>query len=122
MAILFNDDLVAFWFMDVSPTSNWLAAISKAPEGQFKVQWRACAITQPGSDPFSKDERNWYEGVVSGSEPDVIGKMSQVARFLTQMGQGPLFERIRGEQSAEAFLKELAQLPFMHARRLEELE
>lgn len=109
---------IGVWFMDVSDTSNWLAAVSRTEDGKLLLQWRM-RYYEKGSPPDSNDEKRWYQGTSKKTEAEAIENMRFIGRTMTQHAEGKLYEVLRGDRSIEEFAKEFCALPFVHATVVE---
>ncbi len=70
MTILLDDDILAVWFLQICETSNWIAGLSKHPQGfLFTSRMRYYA---PGSPTDSNNPTECFEKVTQESEDAAI--------------------------------------------------
>lgn len=114
-----NEQLLAIWFMPVTTTSDWLAALARTDDGRLRFTSRMRYYNPESTDPHDgKDKKSEYSGVIDGPEDVVLEQVRTAARVLTEHADGPLHELIRGSRSPEQFLDELLRQPWAHAKRV----
>ncbi|MFL6600760.1 MAG: hypothetical protein ACJ8R9_05460 [Steroidobacteraceae bacterium] len=112
MSILLNEDILAVWFVDVSETSNWCAALSKHPLGT-RLMGRM-RYYERNSPPDSEDQKDWFEEILRDSPEEAIEKVRARFRSASAFAQSKPYELIRGNRTLDDFVEEFLQAPFIH--------
>lgn len=106
--------VVGMWFMDVSATCDWLAAVSREEDGRFLLQWR---MRYDEKDSPTGSGRSWHAGHFTCSEDEAIEKVRFLTRHMTQQhAEGELFELIRGDKTDTQFWEEFEKMPFFNLK------
>jgi hypothetical protein len=116
MSVLLNDDILAVWFLDVSETSNWLAALSKHPLGT-RLSGRM-RYYERNSPPDSEDQKEWFEEISRDCPEEAIERVRARLRSQSRFAQGNPYELIRGKRTLDEFVEEFLRAPFVHVSHL----
>jgi hypothetical protein len=99
--------VIAAWFMTVSDTGNWFAALSRNDDGELILDWRV-RYYKKGSPPDSEDESNWHRMLpVIQNEVELIEALRKKWNVLSTQATGILYEVLRGANTPEQFIREL---------------
>jgi hypothetical protein len=120
MTIKVNEDSVAIWFMQITPTSDYLGHLAKTDEPDaFKFVYRFRYYQGDQSLEFEKseDKKNWYEVILHHSRDKVIETLRELQEEMRKTdGDVPkedCWELIRGDdESPDQFMERLRELPF----------
>ena len=120
MTIYFDENLVGTWYVVIDDETDWLAGLSRTPDGGFDLRYRFRYYTKhPTGDPFlDDDEKHWFGGHISNTDEATLLKTIR-AIVQTLPGQ-QRNEFLRGEQTFEEFMEHTLTMPFMHAKVLKE--
>jgi|ERR1041384_4470602 hypothetical protein len=121
MTIMMDETIRAIWFVQVTPTQDFLQAINEPTPGNYEMQYRFRYYVS--LHPFDeRDVKNWY-AVKSkrGTLTEFIQKCAKVAHTLGDAcgakKRGQFFELIRGQQSLDLFMETLRNQRFLHSRK-----
>lgn len=117
MTIMFDETVVALFFVALPNNDDMLASVCKRPDGKANVMFRLRAANSPA--PFDeKDRKTWYEGVVDDVDRAIAGARG-VAHQVRAVNDGEYHELVRGDMPFEAFMDKFMALPFVHAKQVE---
>jgi hypothetical protein len=99
MTITLNKDTLALFFIQVTADTNWLASVSRTPEGHGYVLYRF-RYHDSGALEIG-DRKNWYE--IKSTEPPAVAlqKTTQVANAMANMWKRTLHSIVREHGDAE---------------------
>jgi hypothetical protein len=116
MSIEINDRTQALWFVEL-PNGNWMACIEALEGNRFRLTYRF-RWYRDGEVWDSKDERNWFSGVLSGDFPEGIETIRLAVQKLQAHGAGKAFELLRGNLSTRDYMDLFMHQEFVHAKTL----
>ena len=120
MSILLDETVRAIWFIQVTPTQDFLQGVNEPKPGEYEMQCRFRYYVS--KDPWDEhDKKSWYRVVsTEGTLDEFIAKCGEVANKLGDASgakrREQFFELIRGGQSLELFMETFRNQGFVHSR------
>lgn len=126
MTIKVNEDSIAIWFMQITPTSDYLAHLAKTDEPDaFKFIYRFRYYQGDQSLDFEKseDKKNWYEVILHHPLGKVIDTLRELQQHLREtdgdIPEDQCWELMRGDdETPDQFMDRLKELPFSKAQTI----
>lgn len=113
--IKMDETIRAIFFVQVSETSNWMAAINEGPNGTIEYMWRMRhgPIDPAKPDDWHNAEKNWYRGTGKMGLEGAFERIRLMLTLLDPLAIGRPHELIRGSMTVEEFARELSRQPWV---------
>lgn len=113
----FDDDLLAVWYIQISPTSDWLGSVKRLPGSRFQMM---CRFRYYRDDKVfdSADDKSIYR--VVSKKPDSLERFKSLTYEMRARTSGKMFELLREGRTTEEMLAIFESWPVVHKRRQED--
>lgn len=112
-----TEDVRGLWYVQVSSRCDVLGCVVRLGEDSFRLAYRFRHY-RDNKVHDSTDERNYYEGKVTGTEVEVLAKFHIVLHELALALGGQIYEALRGDRSMEALAQEFSAWPCVHMKKV----
>ena len=113
--VALDEKIVGLWFLSTTETSDWLAVVRELePDTRYELIYRF-QYYKDDKAFNSKDEKNWYQGTVSGTRNFVIAAIRSAGELMAMGTPHTLYELIN-DKGVDDFMLRLQDMPFATVR------
>lgn len=118
--IVVDDSILALWFLQISSDVDYLAALSRLPDGDLRMQWRFRYREGGAPDAWAQHRKSWYESRAGMPLETALEQAREAVNVIgAANGRLEFWELIRGSGSVAEFTAALSMAPFAHVVQTE---